>query len=214
MSGIGTLTEGLSGFVDSLLNPLLCNIPSYLQDTTHFLNVLNNITVLNDQSLLVTMDVTSLYTNIPHNEGVLACKKFFIEHGNNQFPADDLEKVMHFILTNNYFSFNSKHYLQVQGTAMGTKMAPSYANIFMAYLEKDMLSSFHLKPTHFLRYIDDVFFIWEHGEDSLRDFERHVNNFHHSIKFTTESSYTLISFLDVLVKLKWSDFHFCILQTH
>ncbi|KAJ8031637.1 hypothetical protein HOLleu_24891 [Holothuria leucospilota] len=71
----------------------------------------------------------------------------------------------------------------------------------MAYLEKDMLSSFHLKPTHFLRCIDDVFFLWEHGEDSLRYFERHVNNFHHSIKFTTESSYTQTSFLDVLVKL-------------
>ena len=70
ISGIGTLSEGLSGYVDSLLNPLLHNIPSYIQDTTHFLRILNSIDYLPDNALLVTMDVTSLYTNIPHDEGI------------------------------------------------------------------------------------------------------------------------------------------------
>jgi hypothetical protein len=34
------------------------------------------------------------------------------------------------------FTFNGDHYIQINGTAMGTKMAPSYANIFMGKLEK------------------------------------------------------------------------------
>ena len=31
---------------------------------------------------------------------------------------------------------NNKYYLQIQGTAMGTKMAPAYANLFMGKLEE------------------------------------------------------------------------------
>ncbi|KAJ8044656.1 Neuromedin-U receptor 2 [Holothuria leucospilota] len=46
---------------------------SYIQDTTHFLRILKDVKSLPSNSLLVTMDVSALYTNIPHEEGVLAC---------------------------------------------------------------------------------------------------------------------------------------------
>ena len=52
----------------------------------------------------------------------------------------------HFILINNYFSFNSLHHLQVKGTAMGTRMALSYANLFMGSLEEDFLNLEDSKP--------------------------------------------------------------------
>ena len=84
---------------------------------------------------------------------------------------------------------------------MGTKMAPSYANIFMHKLEDKMLSSFPLKPSHYYLYIDDFFFIWTHGRNALELFKDHVNSFHESIKFTFEVSNHQIAFLDVLVKL-------------
>ena len=202
ISGVGTFSEGLSGYVDSLLNPLLFNIPSFIQDTTHFLRVLNNIGTLPANTLLVTMDVTSLYTNIPHEEGILASREFMLRHSFNQTLADDVSNIIKFVLTNNFFTFNDKNYLQIKGTAMGTKMAPCYANIFMEKLESEMLNSFILKPIHYYRYIDDIFFIWPHGLESLESFKLHANSFHHSIKFTFEVSDSRISFLDVLVKLR------------
>lgn len=52
-----------------------------------------------------------------------------------------------------------------------------------------------------LRYIDDIFLIWEHGEEALRNFEEMTNNFHTSIKFTLESSKSDIPFLDTRVKI-------------
>ncbi|KAJ8018775.1 hypothetical protein HOLleu_43053 [Holothuria leucospilota] len=61
ISGVGTLSEGLSGYVDSLLNPLLPNIPSFIQDTTHFLRVLNNIGTLPSNALLMTSCHIPLY---------------------------------------------------------------------------------------------------------------------------------------------------------
>ena len=42
---------------------------SYLKDTTDFLNFIESTKLLKN-TVLVSMDVTSLYTNIPHEEGV------------------------------------------------------------------------------------------------------------------------------------------------
>ena len=65
-----------SQFVDFHLKPLVCTIPSYVKDTTDFLNKLTATDNLPDNALLVSLDVTSLYTNIPHDEGIDACRFF------------------------------------------------------------------------------------------------------------------------------------------
>lgn len=56
-----------------------------------------------------------------------------------------------FILTHNNFKFNSNHFLQVRDTVMGTKMAPSYMNIFMYALEK-IFCIYRLEPLLCHRY--------------------------------------------------------------
>ena len=50
---------------------------------------------------------------------------------------------------------------------MGTKMAPSYANIFMGRLERRLLQSVILKPFSWLRFIDDIDMEWTHGRETL-----------------------------------------------
>ncbi|KAJ8029907.1 Proline-rich transmembrane protein 1 [Holothuria leucospilota] len=174
VSGIGTMTEFISGYVDNLLQPLLPRIPSFIKDTTHFLQTLQDIENLTENTLLVTMDVSSLYSNIPHVEGVQACEDFLRKCGFEENFLRDICSIIRFILLHNHFEFNSRHFLQIQGTAMGTKMAPSYANVFMDALEQKLLSGYHLKPDHYCRYIDDIFFIWTHGVDSLHDFNRQI----------------------------------------
>ena len=80
VSYMGTITEHISGFVDSILQPLLKNIPSYLKDTTHFIRNLSYIGTLAPGSMLISIDVNSLYTNIPHADGVAACSTFLNKH--------------------------------------------------------------------------------------------------------------------------------------
>ena len=63
------------------------------------------------------------------------------------------------ILTMNNFSFNDNHYLQIHSTAMGTKMAPSYANLFLGYPEANALENDPFQLHTWLRYIDDIFMI-------------------------------------------------------
>ena len=64
-----------------------------------------------------------------------------------------------------------------------------------------MLEKFGKEPMIWWRYIDDIFFIWEHGEESLKVFIEQVNIFHSTIEFTAEYSKEEVNFLDVNIKL-------------
>ena len=71
----------------------------------------------------------------------------------------------------------------------------------MADLEGNILNAFEVKRTIWWRYIDNIFFIWEHGEEYLEKFLNKLNTFHPTIKFTAECSQETINFLDVNVRL-------------
>ena len=200
-SGIGTLTEYMSAFVDRELQPLLANIPSYIKDTTDFLNKLSRFNNLSDNTILVTLDVTALYSNIPHNYGIGACKKNPYRRTLSTTSSEDICQLIKFILKNNVFSFNDECFLQACGTAMGTRMAPCYANIFMAELEENVLSGYQYKPLAYYRYIDDIFIIWSQGLDILHDFINSINYQHSNIIFTSNISTTSANFLDVTIDL-------------
>ena len=70
-----------------------------------------------------------------------------------------MKEMLRFIFKDNSFQFNGKNYLHIHGTAMGTKMAVAFANIFMADLENQILSKNVIKPMLWKRYIDDIGFM-------------------------------------------------------
>ncbi|XP_071153604.1 uncharacterized protein [Mytilus edulis] len=151
---------------------------------------------LPSDTTLVSMDVTSLYTNIPHADGIDACKEVWDSRPVKYPPTECLVKMLTLVLKKNNFTFDGDHYLQVNGTAMGTKMAPSYANIFMGKLEKQLLETSIEKPLSWFRFIDDVDMKWNKSDEDLDTFITHANNIHPSIKFTHEKSKSKIAFLD------------------
>ena len=80
VSGIGTFTEDISSFIDSILQRLTQFIPGCTKDTTEFISKLASVKTISPDVLLVSMDVTSLYSIIPHVDGVDACSKFLNDH--------------------------------------------------------------------------------------------------------------------------------------
>ena len=119
---------------------------------------------------------------------VLTLSVGFWKLGITNISSDTLTELAEVVLKNNIFEFDEKTFKQKRGTAIGTKFAPPYAILFMANLEEKMLEGFEKKPMIWWRYIDDIFFIWEHGEESLKVFIEQVNMFHSTIKFTAEYS--------------------------
>ena len=91
---------------------------------------------------------------------------------------------------------------QLRGTAIETKFAPPYSILFIAELEEETLREVKLKPYLWWRYINDIFFIWEHGEEKLKEFIDVLNKKHPTIKLTTEWSKTQFIFLDVTASLE------------
>ena len=150
------------------------------------------------------MDVKSLalYTNIPNDEGIQACYEAWRARENTDPqhpPADVLRHLLEIVLKLNTFEFDNKYYLQKFGTAMGSKLAPAYANTFMGKLEKAILAGSSHRPIYYRRFIDDIFMLWPHSEEELIRFIQHMNRENKSIQFTYEKSQSEIVFLDVVV---------------
>ena len=113
---------------------------------------------------LVTADVVGLYPSIPHKEGILALKSKLEEQTSSKIPTNDLVKLAEFVLKKIFFEFNKEIKQQISGTAIGNKFAPPYACIYMDKTETNFLKTQELQPFVWLRYTDDIFFIWTHGE--------------------------------------------------
>ena len=143
------------------------------------------------------MDVSSLYTNIPQEEGTeIVCKAYDSFHNYNPpIPTRFLGEMLGLILNENSFQFNGENYLQTHGTAMGTKMAVAFANIFMAKIETTLIQQSETKPKEWRRYIDDIFSLWDSDEKDVDQFIEQANKFHPTIKFTAEISENEITFL-------------------
>ena len=200
ISGCDGPTERISSFVETLLQPISKSQKSYLKDTTDFINFIEK-TKVKKRTFLVSMDVASLYTNIPQEEGIdILCTAYDNFHKNNPpIPTKYLREMLRLILKENSFQFNGRHYLQTHGTAMGTKTAVSFANIFMAKIETEILSKAVSKPTVWKRYIDDVFSLWDISKPDIETFIEQANLHHPKIKFTAEISNTETVFLDTTV---------------
>ena len=112
-----------------------------------------------------------------------------------------------FVLKNNFFEFNRDVKRQKSGTAIGAKFASPYVCIFMNEVETEILKSQELQPFFLLCYIDDIFFIWTHGEEKLTQFLNELNNFRSNLKFRYKTSVCSVHFLDLNVSLRNEAIH-------
>jgi hypothetical protein len=201
VSGNGTITEPLSALADHLLAEIPPTFPTYIKDTTDFLKKLSDVKNDLKNAILVTADITALYNNIPIKDGIKACMEKYAEQNYKPISSPHLQGLLEKILTCNYFEFGDQLYLQTFGVAMGTKMAPNFANVYVGIFENEFLASQPHKPCFIVRFIDDYFLIWTDGEEALRQFLDSLQKANPNLKFTFSCSRTEVNFLDVTVTL-------------
>ena len=116
----------------------------------------------------------------------------------------DVKTLLEHCLTNNFLRFGKQYYHQNSGIAMGNRVAPPLAIVFMGALEERFLAAPRPQPDLYMRYIDDVLAVWTHGADKLDDYFTFLNKVHPSISFTIERTDQLgsIPFLDTLILLR------------
>ena len=173
--------------LDYFLQGIATSHPAYLKDTWHFIECLGQTTVP-PNALIVTCDVASMYTNIdiPAALKIIEREVDRIQGTPGLPPTDDFIRMLRLSLERNDFKFNGSFYLQLRGTAMGKKYAPSFANIFMANWEERMLDQAQHQPALYKRYLDDIFMIWTEGELNLSQFLQQANALDSSIQLEAE----------------------------
>ena len=114
-------TERISQFVDHFIQPLLPKLKSYVKDSGQFLWILDNLNLPQD-AILCKLDVTSLYTNIPNEQGIQAIKySLFTNRDPVENPTNtSIYELLRLVLTSINFEFDNKRYFQIGGTSMGT----------------------------------------------------------------------------------------------
>jgi hypothetical protein len=213
VSNSGSNSEYMSAFVDIQSKHLVKNLESYVEDTPDFLRILHGENQRGPQmtnAFPVTIDVTALYTNIPtvgQDGGIEAFKEALNKRSadlKGKIPTDYLIELLGLVLEGNIFEFNGDLWQQKIGTAMGTKVAPTYACLFMGSLENKILQAWKGPAPHlWRRYIDDIFFIWRASVEDLEAFIKFINDQHPYIKFTAtyDNTTKTIPFLDMSVSI-------------
>jgi hypothetical protein len=160
VSSVDYITYHTSKYLHNILYPLVEKLPNICLSSKNVICELQQLDLLNTNKYIITCaDVKNLYPSIPTNFGINAVKKVLEYYPQYQYENIDLIlDLLCWVLKNNYLEFNNTLYHQIDGTAMGTPIAPTYANIVLFYIESIFIDKVP-NITYYRRYIDDLFLI-------------------------------------------------------
>ena len=195
VSACGDPLDKVSQLLEKILSQLLKFVPAHLCNTDEYLRRLSDKYpgyMFPAGSIVFSVDVTNLYGNIPYQEAIECAKRLLETHHQDiDMLGLDILDVTHLLshcLSNNFLRFGDKYYRQTSGIAMGSRVAPPLAIIFMDSLERQFNSTAATKPDIYMRYIDDVLGVWTNGAENLHRYLQHINDAHPSIRFTIETT--------------------------
>jgi len=191
--------EDISAYLDEVMAPLVRCLPTYVKDTDDALRTFDAFTFDGSDEnpcILFTMDIKSLYTVIPNDCELQALSHFFDQRSNKEPPTHTLIRVAKLVLTLNAFSFNGEYYRQIGGVAMGSKMGPSCACL---YVEEEQIRArcTGFVPQPHKRYTDDVVGCAYCRRHDLEQYIDYLSDFHQALQFTSTISELELPFLDI-----------------
>ena len=188
----------LATFVHQTLANVMTTFECNVKNSFEFVHFIKTV-ILPPHYVLVSLDVTSLFTNIPKDLviGIIKNKWRFIS-AYTTMSRDFFCQVVEFLFNSSYFSFNGKIYQQLDGSAMGNPASPAFANLLMNELINTVLHSLSFDLSFIKLYVDDTLLACP--VDKVTQLLDKFNRFHPKIKFTIEvESDGKIPFLDTLV---------------
>ncbi|XP_070170860.1 uncharacterized protein [Polyergus mexicanus] len=155
--------------------------------------------LINDDEIMISLDVTALFTNIPKQLVLRAIEKRWNDIApNTNFNLLQFLYAVKIVLDSTSFSFNGQFYEQIFGSLMGSPLSPILADIVMDDLETHCLSLLNFIVPVYYRYVDDIFAIVPRAK--VDEIKLVFNSYHQRLKFTHETeSDSCINFLDTTV---------------
>ena len=191
-------TYHLSKYLCHILSPLVGNSDSL--NSSSFAEFIKSQHV--GDGIFVSFDVVSLFTRVPVHLAVSVARERLLSDDTfsdqTHLSIDNIILLLKFCLDATYLCFRGKFYQQIFGTAMGSPVSVTIANMVMEYVEEKALSTFPSRPIFWKRYVDDTFTVLP--EDMVYRFLEHLNQVEPSIRFTVEKEVDgQLPFLDLLI---------------
>lgn len=200
IAGIDSLTSRLSHYVDLYLQKYVIKLPSYLKDTSSVILAVKDIE-WSSEYLWATLDVASLYLNIPHDSGIAAVRHFLsTDEAMPESQKYFILEGIRYILKHNTFEFNDQVFIQTRGTVMGSRFAPSFANLYVGLFESLFILNDHRWTNNIVqyrRYIDDLLFIWKGTKEEFSLFNDYLNDNNWGLVLSGSISHSHIDYLDI-----------------
>ena len=158
-------------FLAALLQPVLeLYSTNCINDSFSFAEMIQQLKVNSNDSILCSFDICSLFTNVPLAKTTEICTKTLYD---GHLPTPVISKhifieLMKIATSSVEFSFNNIMYKQIDGVAMGSPLGPALANIFVGYYESKLFNKIS-KPTVYYRYVDDTFSLF-HKETEFQNY--------------------------------------------
>ncbi|XP_046424414.1 uncharacterized protein LOC124181677 [Neodiprion fabricii] len=190
-------TINLARFLSQCIGNNIIPPLSRVRDSFALVNTIRDFRLPADH-ILVSLDVVSLFTNVPQNLAINAVKQRWHQLVDKiPVPLNELLKALHICLAA-IFKFNHNIYAQTYGLPMGSPLSPILSDLVLDDLEQYCLNKLDFKPSFFFRYVDDI--ITAVPSDKVAEMLSVFNSFHPRLQFTSElESNHQISFLDILI---------------
>ena len=152
---------------------------------------------------MASLDVDSLFTNIPLDETINIRKESIFNESDTVegLNKSEFKELLSLATKESYFIFDDLLYKQIDGVAMGSPLGPTRANAFLCFCGKKWLEQCpeEFKPVYYRRYVDDIFVLFR-SQDHLIKFRDYFNKCHPNMNFTFEQEKNgKLSFLDAEV---------------
>ncbi|CAF3703119.1 unnamed protein product [Rotaria socialis] len=207
ISTIGSFQYELSKYLAKAIKDSSPQADSDIKDSFEFVKKIKNTILSQEKSYIIcSFDVESLYTNVPVEEAINVTLDFIFKlkqkNANIPFSREQMKKLLELSVRDAPFRFQNKIYKQIDGVAMGSPLTPILANLWLQKIEQKLNKFSKNRPVIWLRYVDDIFCLFDISEIKVLEFHSKINKWHKNLKFTIamEPDNT-IPFLDVLVTI-------------
>lgn len=200
VSGINSPTYLLSKWLVDEFKNLPLNSDSFsVENSLEFINKIKDHTLM-EEEVFVSFDVSSLFPSVPIPETLKYLADLLKKNNIETDKIDEYINLTKLCMSHNCFQIEGNYFEQQYGTSMGNCLSPFIANLFMSNFEMEFKREAKYFPRVWIRYVDDIFAIFDIKNIDLNTFLDQLNSKHPSIKFTLEKeTKNSLPFLDTLV---------------
>jgi len=159
VSSVGSPLYEVAKFLHGILKESIKKPMSYTKDSWSFVNNINR-KIIAPHEIFVSLDVTSLFTNIPKELVMQGIENRWTDiRIKTKLSLTQMISAIDMVLSSTSFVFNGRYYEQIYGSPMGSPLSPILADIVMEDLEIQCLQKIDFTVHTYYRYVDDIFMI-------------------------------------------------------